>query len=136
VIPRIYIAGPFSYTPPAWSRRWPWLHEKLRRRGVERNIRIAELFGIEVARYGYYPVIPHANTAHPEFETVQPYEWWIQVTKESLRSCDGVLLIPFWARSSGAKGELTEANRLRIPAAVAFHLDEVPESLESLGLGQ
>jgi hypothetical protein len=48
-----YIAGPFSSKT---------------REGVEANILKATLAGIDVTKLGVFPVIPHANTAHPEFE--------------------------------------------------------------------
>lgn len=97
----IYVAGKFS--------------DKTRA-DVEANILAAELVGVEVARAGFWPVIPHANTAHPEFESVQPYQFWIAATLELLRRCDAIVMVPGWQDSSGARGELSEALRLGKPA--------------------
>ena len=64
------------------------------------------------------PLIPHANTAHPEFERVQPYPFWIAGTLELLRRADAVLTISGWETSNGARGEVEEALRLGKPV---FH---------------
>lgn len=62
--------------------------------------------GIDVARLGCYPVIPHANTAHPLFEKIQPYQFWIEGTIELMRrACDAMILVPKWETSSGARQE-------------------------------
>ncbi len=95
-----YVAGPFSAKTRA---------------GVEENIRRAVLAGIEVARCGAMPVIPHANTAHPEFEVVQPYTFWIEGTMALLLACSVVLMVPGWEASSGARGERDEALRHGMP---------------------
>ena len=92
--PLVYVAGPFSAS---------------NREGVEANIRAAERWGLEVARHGGMPVIPHANTSMPAFEEVQPYQFWIRGTLALLRACDAVLMIPGWKKSSGARGECADA---------------------------
>lgn len=96
----VYIAGPFSAAT---------------REGVETNIRRAEDYGIEVATLGAMPVIPHANTSRREFESLQPYEFWIDGTKELLRRCDAVFLTDERHLSSGARGEVEEAEARGIP---------------------
>lgn len=99
----VYVAGKFSAPTRA---------------GVEANIAAAELVGIEVARLGLMPLIPHANTSHPQFEQVQPYPFWIEGTLELLRRSDALLTVSGWEASSGARGEVEEANRLGKPV---FH---------------
>lgn len=96
----VYIAGPFSAPT---------------REGVEANILAANRLGVEVARRGYMPVIPHANTGFPEMESVQPYSFWIEGTLALMRACDCVLLLPNWLDSSGARGEVEEALRCSMP---------------------
>lgn len=98
--PLIYIAGPFSAKTRA---------------GVDENIHVAELAGLDIARLGGMPVIPHANTSHPEFERVRGYEFWIAGTMRLLRCCDAVYLTHNWRESSGATGEQLEALRIWIP---------------------
>lgn len=96
----VYIAGKFSGPT---------------RDDVEANIIAAVRVGIEVARIGGFPVTPHANTAHPEFEKVQPYPFWIEGTKMLLQACDAVMLVHNWRESSGARGEVLDALAEDIP---------------------
>lgn len=96
----VYVAGPFSAPD---------------RQGVERNIRAAEELGLEVAKLGLFPVVPHSNTSHPDYETAQPYQFWIDGTLELLRRCDAVVCVAGWERSSGARGECAEALRIGLP---------------------
>lgn len=96
----IYVAGPFSAKTRA---------------GVEINIARAVDLGLEVAKLGACPWIPHANTAHPEFERVQKYDFWIKATLRQLRVCDGMILTPDWQKSSGARGEHAEMLALQRP---------------------
>jgi hypothetical protein len=96
----VYCAGPFSGKTRA---------------DVEANIRRAELLGLEVAKLGACPWIPHANTQMAEFEHVQPYTFWIEATLMQMRVCDAVVFTSDWERSSGARGEHAEAERLGMP---------------------
>ncbi len=97
-VPVIYIAGPFR-APTAW--------------GIAENVRAAERVGLEVARAGGMPLIPHANTAHFHGEGAD--ELWLEGTLELLRRCDAMVLVDGYERSSGTKAEIKEAERLGIP---------------------
>jgi nucleoside 2-deoxyribosyltransferase len=97
----VYIAGPFR-------ARTAW--------GFAENIRAAERLGLEVTRLGMMPLIPHANTAH--FHGELPDKFFLDGTMELLRRCDAVMLTPNWATSSGARDEVDEAERLKIPVFV------------------
>lgn len=99
--PMVYIAGRFSADTRA---------------GVEENIARAEALGVEVSRLGGYPVCPHANTAHPEYENTQPYGFWIRGTLRQLRTCEALACVEGWEQSTGARGEVKEAEHvLHIP---------------------
>ncbi len=96
----VYVAGPFTAGHG---------------RTVAQNVYAAELCGLEVARLGAMPVIPHANTSFPDFERVQPYQFWIDGTMALLRVCRAVYLVPTWRESSGARGEVADADARGIP---------------------
>jgi len=110
----VYVAGRFSATT---------------REGVERNIASAVVVGLDVARLGAMPVIPHANTAHPEFEQVQPYQFWIDGTIALLLRCDALITVPGWEASKGACAEVRIAGERQMPR---FHTtDELRAWLEA-----
>lgn len=94
----VYIAGPFR-GETSWE--------------VAENVRAAERVGLEVARLGYMPLTPHANTAH--FDGCLPDAFWLEGTLELLRRCDAVVLVPGWERSRGTKAEIREAEARKIP---------------------
>jgi hypothetical protein len=95
-IKRIYIAGPYTSDDP-WE--------------AEQFVREAERWGYMVAKRGACPVIPHANTRH-YFRGIQTPEWWYEATLAELRTCDAILLFPWWQESKGSVAEKAEAERL------------------------
>lgn len=102
----VYVAGPFSGKGPT---------PEARRADTELKIGRAARLGLAVSKLGAYPVVPHSNTALPEYEDVQPYEFWIEGTAEMLRRCDAVVFTPDWQDSSGARSEERLAAELGIP---------------------
>lgn len=88
----VYVAGPFSAPT---------------REGVDVNILRAVDLGVEVAKLGAFPVIPHANTSDPRFEHVQPYEFWIRSTLALLSGCRALITVPGWENSTGTRGEVS-----------------------------
>jgi len=94
----IYVAGPYRARLPS---------------EVEINIHNAWRLGVEVAKLGAMPVIPHANSAH--MDGLQSDDFWLEATLELMRRCDAVILTPNWERSFGARGEVDEAKRCGIP---------------------
>jgi hypothetical protein len=117
----VYIAGPFSPTPEqkeylsGLTISGEGQYAEVRRALVERNIERATRLGLQVAKLGAYPVVPHANTGHPDYEDAQPYQFWIEGTAEQLRRCDAVLFTQDWQESSGARGEERIAAECGIP---------------------
>jgi len=98
-IPLVYIAGPY---------RAPTRFE------TEANIHAAESYGIEVAKMGAYPVIPHANT-RGYFEDTQPDHFWLRATLRLMAKCDAVLLMANWLVSAGARLERAQASNMKMP---------------------
>jgi hypothetical protein len=101
----IYVAGPFSAPT---------------REGVEHNIKSAVIDGLQIARLGGVPVIPHSMTSDPEFERVQPNEFWIDGTLELMKRCDAVFMGPGWWSSKGARKERVVAGDLGLPIFDTF----------------
>lgn len=97
-MPVIYIAGPFRGAN-AWE--------------VEQNIRRAENLAFQVAQLGAMFLCPHTMTRH--MDGTETDEFWLAGTLELLRRCDAVLFTPCWSKSSGARGEHAEAQRLGLP---------------------
>ena len=97
----IYIAGPFRGKNP-WD--------------VHCNVHEAEMLGLEVAKLGAYPVIPHAMTRH--FDKLLTDEFWLQGTLEMMKRCDGLITTSRWKDSNGAFEEVVVMKELFKPV---FH---------------
>jgi hypothetical protein len=84
---------------------------------IKRNIAAAEAAGQLVAELSdqLFPIIPHKNTEH--WEGIRPSWWFIEGTKEVMRKCHALLVVPGsdWEDSEGTVGEIAEAGRLGIP---------------------
>ena len=86
------------------------------REAVSANIEAARQVGIAAAGLGWYPVIPHTNTAHMEHDLPHAGDtFWLAGTLELMTRCDAVVLVPGWETSEGTQAEISEADRLRIP---------------------
>lgn len=94
----VYVAGPFT-AENAWE--------------IEQNVRRAEEAGLEVAKLGASPVIPHANTRF--FHGTMTPEFWYRATEALMFVCHAVLLIPGWTASKGAVAERDRAVAAGIP---------------------
>ena len=108
--PLIYVAGPYRAAT---------------RDDIARNIDAARVIGISAAALGWFPVIPHANTAHMELDLPElGDDFWLRGTMEMMERCDAVVLVPGWQNSAGTLGEIARAYELRIP--VFRTLDTLP----------
>lgn len=87
-IPLVYVAGPYRAGTVA---------------EVDTNIHRAREIGKMVAKFGAYPIIPHANTAH--FDGCAPNAFWLPATLEACRRCDAIVMLPAWTKSEGSRGE-------------------------------
>lgn len=94
----VYIAGPFR-----GSNSWI----------VEKNIRHAELVGLDVIEYGHTPLIPHSM--YRFWNGTFTDSLWIELTKSLLRKCDAAVFIDGWEDSVGSVGEMKLAKELKIP---------------------
>lgn len=98
--PTVYVAGPFS---------------GVTREHVEANIRAAEQYGLDIAELGAMPVVPHCMTAHPTYEMLQDYDFWISGTLAVMCTCDAVFFMPNWRASKGACKERASAEKYNYP---------------------
>lgn len=97
-MPLIYVAGPFRGAN-AWE--------------VEKNIRVIEDLGFEIATLGAVPLMPHPMTRF--FDGTMTDQFWIDVTLDLMRRCDAICVARHWEESVGTKGEIEEAKRLGMP---------------------
>jgi hypothetical protein len=94
----VYLAGPYRA-----ATEWQ----------LVQNIRRAEALALEVWKLGAACICPHKNTAllgGACDDTV-----WLEGDLEMLRRCDAVVCTSDWQRSEGARNEVGEARRLKIP---------------------
>lgn len=109
----IYVAGPYRGQT---------------KEHVALNVSAARHVGQICARLGWYPVIPHANTALFDFDfpALATDEFYLQGTLELLRRCDAVIMVAGHEFSTGAKAELLEAQALGLPVYMAtMHLPDL-----------
>jgi len=95
--PLLYVAGPYRAATRA---------------AISANIESARQVGIRAARLGWYPVIPHCNTAHMELDTDHDDAFWLAGTLELMTRCDAVVLVPGWETSAGTAGEIAKADQI------------------------
>lgn len=100
------------------------------RAAIAQNIEKARQLGVEAARRGWYPVIPHCNTAHMEDDLVHGDEFWLAGTLELMTRCDAVVLVDGWEGSVGTAGEIAKADQIHLP--VFRGLDLLPSADEFL----
>ena len=84
----IYVAGPFDM-----SNLWV----------IAESIRTVELAGLEIARRGHMPVIPHALSA--KFDGECDRRMWNINLHHLLESCEALLLLPNWQQNPFCIGE-------------------------------
>ena len=106
-MPVAYVAGPYRGRTGA---------------AIELNIQSARQVGLQVARKGWSPLVPHANTGH--LDLVDPQvgdQFWLAATMELMRRCDAVALAPGWDHSDGTAAEIHEARRIGLPVFETVH---------------
>ena len=91
---------------------------------IEKNIRLAESYSIELWNRGYRVFCPHLNTCHFEVKAKAHENAYKEFDITMLQSCDAVFALPNWRTSSGAKAEIDKAKKLGKP--VFYSLDELP----------
>ena len=81
---------------------------------VYENIERAWRLGLEVAKLGAYPIVPHKNTEH--MEGAQGPQFWIDGTMEACVRCDALIYVHEGLESSlGTQGEIAKMKELGKP---------------------
>ena len=96
----VYVAGPYT-AQSAWE--------------VEKNVRRAEEAGLEVARLGAMPLVPHANCRFYHGVHGVPDSFWYRGTLELLLRSDAMVVVGDWESSRGSKLELEACDKHDIP---------------------
>lgn len=90
----VYIAGKFRGAD-AWA--------------IACNVHEAEAAALRIAELGGMPVVPH-SLGQKMIGTLTE-DFWLAGTLLLLSRCDGILLLPSWARSAGASAESAYAEK-------------------------
>ena len=85
------------------------------------NIQTADYYGAELIKKGFFPVIPHKNTAF--FGGLKDDKFFLDGTLEMLRRCDSIFMLPDWESSEGARNEHAEAQKLGLK--IYYDLEEL-----------
>ena len=100
-MPVVYVACPFRANDG-------WM--------IAENVHRAEAAGRRIASMGAMPLVPHAIGA--KMHGTESDAFWLEGTKELLRRCDFVLVLPGYENSQGSIGEIAEAERCEIPVVM------------------
>ena len=117
-VPLIYVAGQYFPSTKMHGEKAGIMHWQM-----HTNIEKARAVGAECVCRGWYPLIPHTNTAW--MSGLQQHEWWYEATNEMLKVCDAIIMIEGWEESHGAQLEHDEAQRMGIN--VYYSVDEIPD---------
>lgn len=82
---------------------------------TERNIQVARKVAMELWGRGHAAICPHANTAHFERECDVTWEDYLRGDLLMIERCDGLVMLPGWENSRGAKMEKMHAEELGLP---------------------
>ncbi len=98
-------------------------------RDIQMNVLAAEAAGLDVAKLGAMPMIPHKNTEN--FHGLLTDEFWIDGTAELLRRCDAIYIFnqADLDQSAGTRGELKLAKQLGRP--IFFDLNAIEAWLQA-----
>ncbi len=94
----LYVAGPY--------RSKEGVH------GIVKNIEAAGELAIELWKLGFPTICPHKNTAL--FDGAAPDSVWLDGDLELLSRCDGLVTMPNYLESEGAKAEVRFAELTKI----------------------
>jgi dienelactone hydrolase len=91
----LYIAGPYRSKEGIW--------------GVAQNIEKARRIARKYWLAGYAVICPHANTAFMDSSDGATDEMFLAGDIEMLGRCNGIVMVPGWEQSAGARAEHDKA---------------------------
>ncbi|MHC1576732.1 MAG: DUF4406 domain-containing protein [Methanosarcinaceae archaeon] len=107
-----------SYTPPGGQDKAliyvAGAYNAPTRKGIEDNIRAAEVASLDLISNGWAVFTPHKNSSGYEKYSFSN-ETWMGIDISILRRCDAVFALRSWRDSPGATREVAEATYNRIP---------------------
>ena len=77
--------------------------------GIEKNIREAEKYAIELANNNIAFICPHLNSNHFEVKAKANEDFYYKQDIELLKCCNIMIVIPGWENSVGVKNEIEYA---------------------------
>ena len=80
---------------------------------VELNLSKARLVVEDVTKAGWVPICPNVFW-HP-FSEFQDYDFWLEAAIDLIETCQVLVVVPGWERSSGVAKEIKRAKELGIP---------------------
>lgn len=98
--------------------------------GIAENIAKARQVALEIWQAGGYALCPHMNTAL--MDGAVTVEHILEGDFEMLRRCDGIVMLPGWEQSEGAKMERKEAVKACVPVYVWTDKGDALEILKDL----
>jgi hypothetical protein len=92
---------------------------------IDTNIEAAAQVASELWKKGHAVICPHLNTAHFEQRCSEvTYETYINGDLNMIARCDGMVMVPGWETSPGAREESDYAHALKIPV---WYYPDLPE---------
>ena len=82
---------------------------------ISANIKLAREYSIKVWEYGFTALCPHLNTQNFEVDCNCVYDDYIDGDLHLVDRCDGVLMLPGWKDSNGARIERSHALKMGFP---------------------
>jgi hypothetical protein len=105
----LYVSGPYTADTPG---------------GIDANVAEARKVGIELWERGHVVIVPHLNTLHFEQDCKLEHADYIRGDLQIIARCDGMVMLPTWGASRGAREEHEYAQAIGVPI---WYYPDVPE---------
>ena len=103
---------------------------------VDRNIAQARQVAIALWEKGHAVIVPHLNTAHMDKDCKATYDQFLAGDLMMIARCDGMVMVPEWEFSKGAKIEYEYAESLKLPVWEYPDIPDLHPSISDIALHQ